>query len=858
MALLVLARGEPVHRAALAQTLWPFPDYSADNAAFYLRRTLHALKRTLQEQAYRLKTPTSQTLALDITGAEVDTILFEDLAQSGDPEQQGRAVAFYRGPLLAACTELWVLPHRERLEALRLSLQRPTAGLPAAPRSPGNSSAHDPGFLPHPITELIGRDGLLTRLKAELKRTRLLMLTGPGGVGKTRLAIALADAVQPLFKDGARFVDLTLVTDASVLLDVVADALRVRARAGQDLLSALEEFLAPRNLLLVLDNCERLRVDCAELTVRLLRLCGGLKIVATSRESLGVMGEMVRNVPGLGAVEPETLSSDSVRAVRQVAASGAAQLFLRAAQSVSEDFHITAAHAYDVARLCRLLDGLPLALELAAARIGEQPLSELIGCLQSDLGALASDTIGMADRHRSLDTCLRWSWDRLSPIEQCLLRRLTVFAGGWTLTAAEAICGEGADVPSGLASLARKSLIVPDNGDAETRYRLLETVRQFARTHLSPNESATLHHRHMVHYLEMAESADLALYTEEHSRTLHLLDREIGNLRAALAWSLQGHGDAEAPPTALGVEWTDSQPMNIAPNTVPDRGNREAVGLRLANALAWYYKQRGRMAEGHRWLLAALETPEVRRNSSLRAEGLHTLGVLALAQGDLAQSSVCLEQAVTLYQQHESRSKQGYALYSLGEVAMEQEDYKAAYRWCMQAIDVFPDARALFHILLSQVLRAAGDIDQARRLIMASLKFYRTEGVTSRVVECLLRMSDIERTAHDRGAAQLCIREALALTWATANLFWLAHLVCRQAALEIKPGDLAGQLLGAADGLMDRMGAVWTPSERRMQQPLRAACVAARGEAAFERSLSAGRSLSWQEVADLALSRSNR
>jgi predicted ATPase len=361
-----------------------------------------------------------------------------------------------------------------------------------------------PGNLPLQLSSFVGRERDLARVAAALAESRIVTLTGVGGVGKTRLALQAAAEVLPRYGDGAWLVELAPVRDPAAVADAVAGVFDVAARAGQTLVHALVEFLRGKQLLLVVDNCEHLLEPTAELIEMLERSCPRLAVLTTSREGLSVDGERVYPVPSLAS--PAAGADLSV-----VADAPAVRLFATRAQGVKPDFAVTTANAAAVAQVCRRLDGVPLAIELAAARVPAMTPAELLGRLERRFEVLAGGKRGAVERHQTLRATIDWSYELLSEPQQRLLARLTVFAGGCTPDATEAVCAggpvEAATVWELIAALVARSLVVAEDHGEETRYRLLETIRQYGEERLDEHgETAELRRRHADYYAGLAAS----------------------------------------------------------------------------------------------------------------------------------------------------------------------------------------------------------------------------------------------------------------------------------------------------------------------------------------------------------------
>jgi predicted ATPase/DNA-binding CsgD family transcriptional regulator len=484
------------------------------------------------------------------------------------------------------------------------------------------------GNLPRPLTSLIGRDAEIASVLALLADDDvcLLTLTGPGGVGKTRLAISVAASSAATFADGVVFVALAPITDPELILPAIAHALGLREIGAHPLLEQITAYLGPRELLLILDNFEHL-LPAATVVADLLAACPRLTVLVTSRSVLRLSGEHDFPVPPLplpDAAGTKAQLFDSKTVSPGIECAEAVQLFVARARAARPDFTLAGANADAVAEICRRLDGLPLAIELAAARLRVLTPVALQARLEHRLDVLVGGPQDVPDRLRTIRNAIAWSYELLSPGEQTLFRRLAVFGGGFTLEAAEAVGGMkgeegGHGVPPPvldvLAALIDQSLVqpAPANGN-EMRYLMLETVREFARERLAESgEAATIENLHAAYMADFAERAEPVLLGREELQWLGRCDAELGNLRAALAWSLE---------------------------------HEPEIALRIGAAL-WFYWAWQLVAEGQRWLSAALDR-SAGASALIRARALTTLGALAVLQGDVTTCVASARLAIEL------------------------------------------------------------------------------------------------------------------------------------------------------------------------------------------------------------------
>jgi predicted ATPase len=458
-----------------------------------------------------------------------------------------------------------------------------------------SSKAAEPGNnLPQHLTPLIGRESELAEVKSLLETTSLLTLVGAGGMGKTRFSLEVAAALLDRFKDGVWFIELAPVSDPSLVTRTVAEVLDVHEEAGRPLLDTFLEFLRRRNLLIVLDNCEHLVEGCARFAAAALRASSGLRILASSREALDIAGELAWRMP------PLPTPDDAVReSADQLLQYSAVRLFVARAAFASPSFRLTDDNSAAVARICRQLDGIPLALELAAARVKALRVEQIAERLDDRFQLLTSGNRTALPRQQTLRSAIDWSYDLLNDAERVLLRRLSVFAGGWTLESAEAVCAgqgiESSEVLDLLTRLVDKSLVVPDDKATEPRYRMLETIRQYSREKLAAaNEEEQTQDRHLAFFARQAEWWGPRFLGPDQVRCYAKADIELDNLRAALEHSL-------------------------SPRRVGD-------GMRMGRALHRYWVTRIYWREANGWLKRLLAVSGAEDGTPLRARTLFVAG----------------------------------------------------------------------------------------------------------------------------------------------------------------------------------------------------------------------------------------
>jgi non-specific serine/threonine protein kinase len=688
-----------------------------------------------------------------------------------------------------------------------------------------------PNNLPLRLSSFIGRGREVTELQTLLSDDRLLTLTGPGGAGKTRMAIEVASEVVDDFRDGAWLAELASLSDSDLVAQAVAQALGVREAPGRPLIGALLEHLESREALLVLDNCEHLIDACATLADTLLRSCPKVRILATSREALGIAGERTWPVPPLSSPDSHNLPP-----VQDLRSYEAIRLFVERARAVVPTFELTENNAPAVARLCRVLDGMPLAIELAAARVRVLSVEQISSRLEDSFVLLAGGNRNTLPRQRTLRAAIDWSYVLLGDKEQALFRRLSVFTGGFDLDAAEEVCGgenlEQDEVLNQLTSLVDKSLVeVAERGGA-ARYRLLEIVRQYAREKLEGSgEKPSIRRRHAGFFLELAEHVEPKINGKDREFWLGRLDTEHDNLRAALAWS-QETAEAE-------------------------------TALRLAGALSWFWFHREYWSEWRRWLDG---TPAIRESlggpgpTEARAKALSGAGFLAWMQGDQGLARSQLEESVALWRDVGDRQGLAQALRFLSGSFESQGDYAAARPLAEESVELFRegDDRFGLGITLSRLgitALAQGDYEVARAALEEGVEICR--GIEDDWALALalrnLGIGALRESKHEEAVARLA--ESLGVLRETGNPLYMQNLELLAAAVSMRADHTRAALLfGAAEALREAVGAFVLPLYRAEYDRGVAAARAGLDEATFNAAWSGGRAMSPEEAVAYALS----
>ena len=609
-----------------------------------------------------------------------------------------------------------------------------------------------PHNLPIQLTSFIGRTREIAEIKRLLGPARLVTLTGSGGAGKTRLALQVGAEVVDVYPDGVWLAELAPIADLVLVPKTVASALSVPEQPGCEMTETLVDALRPKALLLVLDNCEHLLMASADLAAALLRACPQVHILATSREELGVAGEAVWRVPSL-----------SLPNLRRLPVTGdlvqyeAIRLFVERATLIQPGFAVTDSNAVAIAQVCTRLDGIPLAIELAAARVKVLPVEEIAKRLGDQFGLLTGGSRTAPPRQQTLQAAMDWSYDLLSEKERTMLRRLSIFAGGWTLETAEAVCAEegieASDILDLLTRLLDKSLVVKQDRDGEGRFRLLETIKQYARGRLlESGEAESLDRRHRDHYLALAERADQELRGPGQHIWLARLEAEHDNLRAALDWSQA---------TEEGVE----------------------AGLRLAAALHRYWLRRGHWSEGRQRLTAVLSHGAAQQSSLAGAKALHAAGQMASIQDHDPEAWMYCKKALAVYQQLQDKVGIAVALYSLGMLAHKQDDQATARSNFEKSLAMFResgDKSGIATVLndLAEVAAMQGDNVAAQLMLEESLAIRRELGDVWGMGAALNDLGGLARLRGDYQQAAALYHKSLTLhleSGSKADIAWLHY-----------------------------------------------------------------------------------
>jgi predicted ATPase/class 3 adenylate cyclase len=731
-----------------------------------------------------------------------------------------------------------------------------------------------PNNLPQALSSFIGREKEVDEVKQRLSSTRLLTLTGVGGTGKTRLSLQVAADRMEEYPDGVWLVELAPLSDPALVPHAVATVLAVREEPGVPLPQTLAQHLKAKHLLLVLDNCEHLLSACAALTQALLQQCPHVTVLASSREGLGIAGEVVYRVPSLSLPDAAHLAPDRAGLMPALIQYEAVQLFIDRASAAVASFAVTNQNAPAVAQLCVRLDGIPLAIELAAVRVKAMSVEQINGRIEDRFRLLTGGSRTALPRQQTLRALIDWSYDLLTEGERSVLRWLSVFSGGWTLEAAEAVCtGNGIEeweVLDLLAQLVQKSLVNHEEAGGEGRYRLLETVRQYAGDRLlEAGEAAPPRDRHFRFFLQLALQAEPLLQGPDLRAWLDRLETEHDNLRAALTWSL-ANSEVES-------------------------------AVRLADSLQGFWYLQGHQSEQREWLAKLLALLGTARTAA-RATVLAHAGEAAMEQGDLRIARSLYEESLSIWRELKDPQGTAYSLVGLGSVVGSEGDPRSASTLYQESLAIQQENSKPSEVTLTKPAFTLymlgwnavdlGEYSVARDHFEEGLEISRSAGNPTMIAWGLLNLGCValwegDRAAarayfaeslpmmHDKvglaelleplgllaltegdyGAARASLCQSLALHRDIGRKAGYAPLVAGLAEIAWQVGDAgrAARLLGAAAHLPTTAGTPLPPDLQSDPERTAASARAALGEEAFAAAWAEGHAMTLEEAIGYAL-----
>ncbi len=637
--------------------------------------------------------------------------------------------------IIERLAEIFNIPSKEQTNFLRFARGDWTkAPSESIGETPWHVSTKSKNNLPAQLTSFIGREKEIEKVKEALNNHRLVTLTGSGGTGKTRLALQVAEDLLKLF-DYTWFVELAPTTDPNNIPQTILSAIGLSERKGQTAQELISDYLHDKNTLIILDNCEHLIEASAKISYSLLNHAPKLKILASSREALGVNGEMAWHVPSLSLPDTNYLPE-----LDELVQFEAIRLFTERATLAKSNFTATKENAAFIAQICSRLDGIPLAIELAAMRTKALSVEQIAARLDDRFRLLTGGSRTALPRQQTLRATIDWSYNLLTDEEKKLLRGLTVFSGGWTLEAAESVCseeGSGLDILDLLTQLVEKSLV----NLRDSRYRMLETTRQYAREKLlDSGEGQASHDRHANYFLDLAKQADKEIHGPHQVMWLDVLETEHDNYRAALDWSIT-NGDIEPALyligsfSDIGRFWSVRSYFSEARNwfdkvqALPDVTLYPIAYAMALNGMSFTASLQGDFSSA----ISMAEESQIICESIGREGNMGLAGALYgigraefWVGGDYQRAQTSFERSAAIYRASGNRWEQALALFWLGIVALERKNYEQSQAYLEESLGVFKDLEDAFGLgrvyeLMGKLFRDQGNYDQARRMLEQGL-----------------------------------------------------------------------------------------------------------------------------------------
>ena len=735
--------------------------------------------------------------------------------------------------------------------------------------------------LPVQLTSFIGREGEITKAREAFAWTRILTLIGPGGTGKTRLSLQVAAEQLPEFKDGVWLIELAQLTDPTYILSTIASTFHLREIQGVPLIDTVTDYLRDKQLLLVLDNCEHLIETCARLSDHFLHACPKLKILASSREALGIDGETVYRVPSLSLPENMEDLRDAGNLTHALMRYEATRLFIERASKANPGFSLTRDNAPYVTRICQRLDGIPLAIELAAARaklFTPQQIAERLG---DRFKLLTGGSRTALPRQQTLRALIDWSYLTLNETEQNVLRSLAVFSGGWTFEAAEAVAGDASqETMDGLSGLVNKSLVNVEEKEGESRYRYLETIRQYALEKLLETGGAlNARGRHLAHFMELSRRAEAEFRTAQRPMWVNRLEMEHDNLRSALGWALESNPESALQMVCLlAMFWLSRSYMTEGCNWCQAAISRvEAVSAagpnidaKLRATLAEAYSALAMLSinhgEHHTGQIAARKSAALARHLDdplLLARALNFLGMSATFLGDVTLAFDSLHESEALCRKFGYNDDLAAVLQSLAYATLEIQGPKAAEQLesyleeslALSRGSVDPEAAVRTEGILARLAFYRGEMAEARKHADLMLDLHREMGDQLSVTGHQSEMAHIARQVGNYKEALTLYRETIPAWQKMGHRGAVAHqLECIAfLARAQEQGERAVKLMSAAEALRAASGSLRTPQERIEYDRELAGLRAGIDEKTFDLLWAEGQSMSMEEAINFAL-----
>jgi len=674
--------------------------------------------------------------------------------------------------------------------------------------------------LPEPLTSFIGREKELVDVINLITKHRLVTLIGPGGVGKTRLSLKIGEQLIENYDDGVWLVEFASILDPLLVPHTTAIAIGLRDEPQRPVIDMLSDYLHGKSMLIILDNCEHLLDACAQLATTLLKRCPKLRILATSREALGILGEANYPVPSLELPDLQQL-------IEKIKHYESVRLFEERAQLIQIDFMLTIENVFSVVNVCNQLDGIPLAIELAAARVGMFSTEKISESLHHSFNLLSAGNRTALPRHQTLRAAIDWSYDLLSPVEQTLFRRLSVFVNGWTLEAAEAICSDVKVDPEMiidvLTQITNKSLVITDDSQAKTRYRMLETIRQYANEKLvESKEIKQIQNSHLNFFMKLAEEAEPKLNGGEQALWLERFEIEQGNFSTALRWGLE---------------------------------NRAEAGFRLVSALWLFWFMHAHFIEGRQWYDEALSVCKD-ISPMLRIRLLTAAASNAMGRNDFKETAILSEQGLSLAREQKNEWGIAMSLHHLGIAATEKGDYKRAQSLLEEGLVL--SRRMKYWEIAAYTLSDLGALASAQGYEEQAVRFYEEALALDREQENRWGSSyDLQLLAYtayqqrDHRKAKELIRQSLTLAQEFNDKQVVSSLIELMGTIALYQSQLerAAKLIGVAEALIESIGIPFKPDGQNLVVTVRERL----GDAGFESLVAEGRAMTMAQAIEYAL-----
>src|SRR5688572_21257590 len=732
--------------------------------------------------------------------------------------------------------------------------------------------------LPQQLTSFIGREHEMEEAKNLLSQTRILTFIGPGGTGKTRLSFQVAADQIAHFKDGVWLVELAPLTDPTYIISTIASVFKLREAQGTTLHDSLVDYLRGKQLLLILDNCEHLVESCAKISEEFLLTCPNLKIIASSREALGIDGETVYRVPSLSL--PQDFQSPSEQqGFESLMNYESMRLFVERATKVEPHFRLTATNASFVTQICHRLDGIPLAIELAAARVKLFTPEQIAARLDDRFKLLTGGSRTALPRQQTLRALIDWSYQTLNETEQQVLRRLAVFSGGWTFEASESVVGE-MEAMDGLSGLVNKSLVKVEEQDGESRYRYLETIRQYAMEKLlESGDTVDARNRHLAYFIDYARDAEEHFGTAQRLMWVNRLEVEHDNLRSALGWGLESN-----PESALqmvrslagfwlsrsymteGCNWCQAA-ISRAEASATDRHNIDETLAQAYSALARLSINRGDHHTGQTAARKGVALARQLDDPLHLARTLHFLGMSSVFLGDVTLAFEALHESEGICRKFDYKDELASVLQSLAYATMEIHGSPAAKQLqsymeeslALSRGSVDPEAAVRSEGILAKLAFYRGDLAEARKHADLMLDLHKEMGDQLSVTGHQSGMAHVARQLGNFDEALSLYRETLRDWQRIGHRGAVAHqLECFAfIAKAQEQGERAAKLMSAAKALREASSSPRTPQESLEYDREVAGLRAGMDEKTFNSLWAEGRAMSMEQVIEFALEEKN-